>query len=122
MSVSDFEPGDRAIKTFMIGADETLVIGTEKVRGPGGTDILRLSRPGEYALIPTAEILSGDRIARDTVPFDDLDVSDLKVVGQTVGVAPGEEVPVSLRVGSEVAETYSYPGIYGLLHVPFGEG
>ena len=126
---------DPAIKTFMVRADETLVVGTEQVQGPGGTDILRLSRPGEYALVPTVEILSQDQITQETKPVygieeieatwdrpdysDELDTADLQVVGDSASVNPGEKSSLSLLKDEKVMEQTSKPGVYGLMRIPF---
>lgn len=117
MSTTTTNGMERAVKTFGVDEDETLqlvAVGHNgKVRQIG-----TVHQPGEFALMPTGALVPQVNAKQSG---GELDLGDLKVVGDTVTIGPKDEMTVMLEVdaiGKPVA-TYHYPGVYGLLHVPF---
>jgi len=117
MSTTTTNGMERAVKTFGVDEDETLqlvAVGHNgKVRQIG-----TVHQPGEFALMPTNALVPK---VDTSLVGGELDVGDLKVVGQTVTIGPDDDMTVVLDIDApgEPVVSYPYPGVYGLLHVPF---
>jgi hypothetical protein len=109
----------RDLDTFRVYDGQRVFVGAES---PDGImhEKLRVEEPGRYALVPLPDDLD-ERVVDGTELEEDVDLADMRIIGQAYGIQADGDAIAELRIEGEGLSSYSYAGLYGLLHVPFDD-
>lgn len=111
MSNSDDVP---RLKSFETHESESLHVIAE-VDGENIREIYHGQEPGHWAIVPVDDL--GDWESPGYA--EELNAADLEVFGETVTVDPDESATMTLLQDGEMVVQSGFPGVYGLLRIPF---
>jgi len=112
---SDGQP-HRDLITFRVHDGERLRVAGE-VPGEGARDIVSTMESGRFALMPLPDDIEAT-IVDPTDLDEDIDISEMRIVGDAVGIEKTDTATVELRVDGEAVADSHAKGAYGLLWVP----
>jgi hypothetical protein len=109
----------RELITFRIHDGERLhVLG--EVPGEAPREIVETLESGRFALMPLPDDIEASIV--DPAELEgDVDLSEMRIVGDVVGVDEVDKVTVELRVDGESIADSRADGVFGLLWVPIDQ-
>jgi hypothetical protein len=114
-TAGDGDPHRDVISFRVYDGERLHVIG--EVAGEKPRDIVSTSESGKFAILP----LPDDLEAKIVDPSDiknDIDISEMRMVGDAIGIEERGQATAELRVDGEVISDCGARGVYGLLWLP----